>query len=161
MGRAKKPARKARKVIHPNAVHDEPRVACKFKMGNSGRTAAAVNLDIHRSTGNMLTVCTSVAEKPSPLVMLAEMDAGSVEEHGKAPMDDVRASELECMTADIDDAEADDEADDEAEAGVAFATKSQETNADDHRQPQDWCADAERVSQQFVLNLEQEPQIQG
>jgi len=100
---------------------------------------------------------TIVAGKPPPSVMLVESAAGSVQEHGDAPADDRRASGWEFMTANINDADADDEAESEA----AFATNIQETSGGNHEQLQGWCADAEWVCQQPLLNLEQEPQIQG
>jgi len=89
--------------------------------------------------------------------MRAESATGSVQEHGDAPADDGPASGRECMTANINDAEADDE----AEAEASFATNIQETSGVDHEQLQGWCADAKRVCQQPLLNLEQELQIQG
>lgn len=155
--RSKKAARKACKAIHPVAAHEEPPCAGNFNMDSSGANTTAVNFDAHHLAKNMPAAGTSVTEKPPPLVMVTEMARGSLQENANAPADDGSAAGWECMTVNIDDAEADDE----AEAEAVFATNMKEAGADDHKRPQGWCADAERACQQAVLNREPKPQIQG
>mmetsp|Transcript_133873 Transcript_133873/g.267130 ORF Transcript_133873/g.267130 Transcript_133873/m.267130 type:complete len:741 (+) Transcript_133873:95-2317(+) len=146
--RNKKVARQACKAIHPVATRDEPPVSGDVNVDSSEGTAAAVNSDVQRLAENTPTVGTVVADKPLPSEMLAETAAGALA-HGNAP---TAAAGGECMTVNIDDAEADDE----AEAEAQFVTNVQEASADDHEQPQ-----VERVCQQLVLNPDQERRIQG
>jgi len=145
--RKRKAARKACKEIHPAATHGNQSVAYGVIMNKSGESTQAVK--------TVPPAGTSV-DKPVPLAMVAESAAGSVQDHGDVPADDGCASGWECMTANIKDAEADDEADAEA----ALAANIQETGAGDHKQLQTWFADAERVCHQAVLNLEQKMYIQ-
>jgi len=157
--RNKKVAQKTCKAIHPVSAHDEQPCARDSNMDSPGGTTTGVHLEDHHLADNMPTVGTSAADKPPPPVISAETAGVSVEERGNAPADDGSIAGWECMTLNIDDAEADDE----AAAEATFTAKIQEAGADNHEGLQGWCADAdvEQLCQQPVPNLEQELQIQG
>jgi len=152
--RNKKATRKARKASQAVAVDDGPTVACKRNMDSSGESGTAIDLDVYRSGESTPTAGYCVADAPQPVVVTcAETAADTVQEHVTALADGSVAGE--CMTVKVD-AEPDD-----GEAGATSAGKIQEASADNHERPQSWCADAEQLCQQPVLQLHQEPQVQN